>query len=70
MIMQNVSSMQQTDTATSQNITDADLKETVSKTHDWKTPGADNIHNYRYKYFTNTHKTLEKAIQQVINKPK
>lgn len=51
------------------NITETDLKETIAKTHNWKAPGADKIHNYWYKYFPSIHKQLAKCIEHIINNP-
>ncbi|XP_028163341.1 uncharacterized protein LOC114354934, partial [Ostrinia furnacalis] len=45
------------------------LLKVINKTHNWKAPGTDNIQNYWYKKFTNTHPSLLKHINDFIRNP-
>jgi hypothetical protein len=54
-------------------ITTTDFKLAVKRTHNWKTPGIDNIQNYWYKYLPATHskfaELLHKHITENLNLP-
>ncbi|XP_060804959.1 uncharacterized protein LOC132902746 [Amyelois transitella] len=41
----------------------------IQKTHNWKSPGTDNIHNYWYKKFTCTHPYIHNHINTFITSP-
>lgn len=46
-----------------------ELTKTIQKTHNWKAPGVDHIHNYWYKKFTAIHQHLLKLINNIILEP-
>lgn len=46
-----------------------ELTKTIQKTHNWKAPGVDHIHNYWYKKFTAIHQRLLKLINNIILEP-
>lgn len=50
-------------------VTTEGLTEIINRTHNWKCPGVDNIHNFWYKKFTTTHQHLARAINEIINQP-
>ena len=37
--------------------------------HNWKTPGADKIHNFWLKYLTSMHKQLLEAFNEILKEP-
>lgn len=41
----------------------------LKRTHNWKAPGTDNIHNYWYKKFTSVHPILHNHIHKFISSP-
>jgi hypothetical protein len=44
-----------------------DVKIIVKRTHNWKTPGPDNIHNFWLKYFPATYEPLARSFTAIIN---
>lgn len=46
-----------------------DIKETVKKLHNWKTPGPDNIHNFWWKHLESIHPFLCSEINRILNNP-
>ena len=50
-------------------ITVEELKNTIKKTHNWKGPGTDSIHNYWYKQLISIHKPLADAINEILHQP-
>lgn len=50
-------------------ITEEDLQVAISKSHNWKTPGIDNIQNYWYKKFTCTHTRIAKCLTEIVQNP-
>lgn len=50
-------------------VTANELYDVVRKTHNWKSPGIDGIHNFWYKKLTNLHPCLVKLINDVLKKP-
>lgn len=50
-------------------VTCEELQQIINRTHNWKTPGSDNIHNFWYKKFTSTHNFLTKYINLIIRNP-
>lgn len=51
------------------NISQTDITQATNKTHNWKSPGVDGIHNYWYKKFTCTHTYLAKHINDILKHP-
>lgn len=51
-------------------VTEEDVRTTIKRTKNWSTPGIDSIHNYWWKSFTNTHKTLARLIREAIEDPR
>ena len=51
------------------NITTADIIQTISHLHNWKSPGIDNIHNFWWKYFTYTHSHLAQHFTELLKSP-
>ncbi|XP_060802889.1 uncharacterized protein LOC132902324 [Amyelois transitella] len=45
------------------------LQSVISKTHNWKAPGSDKIHNYWFKRFHSTHSFLLEHINKFIQSP-
>lgn len=43
--------------------------EVVNRTHNWKSPGTDNIHNYWYKKFTSLHPHIHNFLNTFIQSP-
>jgi hypothetical protein len=50
-------------------VTVEELKATIQKTHNWKTPGIDHIHNFWYKRLTSVHERLTELINQNVRNP-
>ena len=50
-------------------ITAEELTTVIQKTHNWKAPGIDHLHNFWYKKLTSTHEQLAKVINEIIHKP-
>ena len=50
-------------------VTPENVRHAISKTLNWKAPGADGIHNFWYKRFTSMHSQLAKNITMVIQNP-
>lgn len=50
-------------------ITCDELQKIIGKTHNWKAPGSDNIHNFWYKKLTSTHNILTQHINLIIQNP-
>lgn len=50
-------------------VTTEELTKTIQKTHNWKAPGIDHIHNFWYKKFTSLHKQLTEQINKIIQEP-
>lgn len=61
----NVNTPQQTDHI----VTIEELRRTIQKTHNWKAPGIDHIHNFWYKQFTSIHQHLTMQINKIILEP-
>ncbi|KAL1448377.1 hypothetical protein WDU94_008928 [Cyamophila willieti] len=51
-------------------ITEEILQQVLGKTHNWKSPGSDNIHNYWYKKMTYLHEKMLQHINEFIKEPK
>jgi hypothetical protein len=49
-----------------QNITLGDINNVISKSHNWKAPGLDNIHNYWWKNFKSVHQQLAFQLNTII----
>jgi len=47
----------------------SELVKAIKRTHSWKAPGPDKIHNYWFKKFTSIHDQLLKAINRSLRKP-
>lgn len=50
-------------------ITTQELTKTIQKTHNWKAPGIDHIHNFWYKKFTFLHTYLTEQLNKIILEP-
>ncbi|KAI5720807.1 hypothetical protein M8J77_011910 [Diaphorina citri] len=50
-------------------ITETILQQVLEKTHNWKSPGSDNIHNYWYKKLTCLHRKILEYINDFIEQP-
>jgi hypothetical protein len=46
-----------------------ELKNAIKKTHNWKAPGCDNVHNYWYKHFTSTHQNIANSFSDILENP-
>lgn len=51
------------------NITIDTFLQVLERTHNWKTPGSDNLHNYWYKKFTVTHTHILRHFNYFIKSP-
>ncbi|KAL1461990.1 hypothetical protein WDU94_013846 [Cyamophila willieti] len=51
------------------NITTEDVQNAIKRSHSWKAPGIDKIHNYWSKYITATHTKLAELLNQAIDDP-
>lgn len=50
-------------------ITKEDQIEAIKRTHSWKAPGLDKIHNYWFKYYTAIHGKLTELCNETIEEP-
>lgn len=50
-------------------VTIEELVRVIKKTHNWKAPGVDKVHNYWYKYFPAIHPKMVQLINEMIAKP-
>lgn len=50
-------------------ITTEDIKNAINKSHNWKSPGPDGIHNYWFKKFTALHPHLQTCFNTIVNNP-
>lgn len=50
-------------------VTTAQVKEAITKTHNWKAPGPDGVHNYWLKKFHVTHTILAKLYTEILHNP-
>jgi len=48
------------------NVMKEDLAEALKKSHNWKSPGQDKIHNFWYKNFPTVHEPMAKAMDNII----
>jgi hypothetical protein len=46
-----------------------DIRQAIRKIQNWKSPGADGIHNFWWNYFRCTHEALVQQIQQMLQDP-
>lgn len=47
-------------------ISTEDVKRSIKRTHNWKAPGVDGIHNFWWKYLTCTHEILANQFQNIL----
>jgi len=50
-------------------VSKCELVKAIKRTHIWKAPGPDKIHNYWFKKFTTIHDQLLEAINRCLRKP-
>ena len=50
-------------------ITREELRTTIRKTHNWKAPGCDKLHNFWLKRFTSTHEQILKCLNHILKHP-
>lgn len=50
-------------------VTTEDVQNAIKRSHSWKAPGMDKIHNYWFKYITSTHTKLAELLNQAIDHP-